>query len=530
MANNQPLSPQGYNVNDAPVNTNPFWEAGGGEPITGGLPPGGSPGQILEKKTATDYDAQWVDPTTGGVTMAQVRAITDPIEEAVTSNKAGQDAINVELWAAINENTPPDLTALTERVTTVEANLAQEVEDRVAAIQALQAQIDAIEGSDIEALEQAVATLQSEVEALQAALEAIDLTEINAQLAAHTQSIAALESITEQHTTDISQLREDLTAETTEREADKVELQGGISANASLIAAVSQRVTILESWQAIAVATLDQLNNDLEAEATTREENDEALGERIDAVIASVNSLKAQWDADIAEAIGTLPADVAALTEDVQQLSTKVDTYDGRITNAEEVAEAASETAANAVAVAEGVADDLAAFEVTFEGGTSGQVLTRTGDNGYTWEDAQGGSGGIGQLRFTTNFLGSINLPSSGITPNPIGTPLTEATYYDISIGDVNILTGPYVTLDVTFGSQVRWGSTDAPLQQMVLATSVGIALFNSTNVTLPVAAGYFHVKWTPAAQTISVYPFSDDIAEIRGFCTIQGRSISLVP
>lgn len=60
--NNQPLSPQGYNINNAPVNTNPFWDDGEGG---GNVPPGGDPGQVLTKRTTADYDTEWTTPETG---------------------------------------------------------------------------------------------------------------------------------------------------------------------------------------------------------------------------------------------------------------------------------------------------------------------------------------------------------------------------------------------------------------------------------------------------------------------------------
>lgn len=63
--NNQALSPQGYNINVGPININPFWDdelPEGGH----GIPAGGNAGQVLAKKTNTDYDVQWVDQTGGG--------------------------------------------------------------------------------------------------------------------------------------------------------------------------------------------------------------------------------------------------------------------------------------------------------------------------------------------------------------------------------------------------------------------------------------------------------------------------------
>ena len=59
MANK--LSPQGYNITRDPVNTNPFWEDGGGN-----VPAGGTTGQVLTKRTNADFDTEWKTPEAGG--------------------------------------------------------------------------------------------------------------------------------------------------------------------------------------------------------------------------------------------------------------------------------------------------------------------------------------------------------------------------------------------------------------------------------------------------------------------------------
>lgn len=59
------LSPQGYVLTMSPINQNPFW---GDEPSPspgGGVPPGGTTGQVLAKETDADYDTHWVDPLAG---------------------------------------------------------------------------------------------------------------------------------------------------------------------------------------------------------------------------------------------------------------------------------------------------------------------------------------------------------------------------------------------------------------------------------------------------------------------------------
>lgn len=83
---NRPISPQGYVIGLLPTNENPFWD--GEVPEGRGLPPGGTAGQVLTKQSSTDYDADWQDPTGGGVTGGTVS-----VEVAATNTgEPGTDA------------------------------------------------------------------------------------------------------------------------------------------------------------------------------------------------------------------------------------------------------------------------------------------------------------------------------------------------------------------------------------------------------------------------------------------------------
>lgn len=66
-SNDRPLSPQGYVIGMYPTNQNPFWDDEN-PPAGQGLPAGGTKGQVLTKKSDTDYDADWQDPQGGGGT------------------------------------------------------------------------------------------------------------------------------------------------------------------------------------------------------------------------------------------------------------------------------------------------------------------------------------------------------------------------------------------------------------------------------------------------------------------------------
>lgn len=68
-SNNQPLSPQGYNLGGEPYNHNPFWDdTPTPTPDFHGIPEGGTTGQVLTKRSDADYDADWQTPTGGGGT------------------------------------------------------------------------------------------------------------------------------------------------------------------------------------------------------------------------------------------------------------------------------------------------------------------------------------------------------------------------------------------------------------------------------------------------------------------------------
>lgn len=66
-----PVGPQG---DTGPVG--PQGEPGpkGEKGDSGGVPPGGGTGQVLSKKTAGDYDTEWIDPPEGGVASFKGRA------------------------------------------------------------------------------------------------------------------------------------------------------------------------------------------------------------------------------------------------------------------------------------------------------------------------------------------------------------------------------------------------------------------------------------------------------------------------
>lgn len=64
MVARRPLVDDGGVLKETPV----------GDTLIGGLPAGGTSGQVLIKSSSADFDAAWSN-SSGGVTLAQVKAI-----------------------------------------------------------------------------------------------------------------------------------------------------------------------------------------------------------------------------------------------------------------------------------------------------------------------------------------------------------------------------------------------------------------------------------------------------------------------
>ena len=76
-----PVGPQGPEGPQGPVGeTGPKGEAG---PAGPGVPAGGTAGQVLTKKSGTDYDTEWKDPTGGGATGQQIVKWVEDVWENV---------------------------------------------------------------------------------------------------------------------------------------------------------------------------------------------------------------------------------------------------------------------------------------------------------------------------------------------------------------------------------------------------------------------------------------------------------------
>lgn len=149
------VSPQGYQITKDPVNNNPFWEQGEANPQAL-LPAGGATGDILRKKSANNYDTEWVK-----------------LPEYVTPEKLG---------AAVNE--------VTQKVTA-------ETQAREQAITDVNNRIDGLEIPDVRPLEQAIVETNNRINNLQIP----DVTGLTQDVADVKQTVAsqgeALASLTE---------------------------------------------------------------------------------------------------------------------------------------------------------------------------------------------------------------------------------------------------------------------------------------------------------------------------------------------
>lgn len=263
MANNQPLSPQGYNITEDPANTNPFWErdTGGG----GNVPAGGTAGQFLTKKSAADYDTEWTTPDFA--TTQEVNSAEDRLAADIDAETTARQNADTQLQAAITANSTALSAEQTARQDADAANAAAiqaEQSARAQAISALQTAISALDTAldgETSARESAVAALQQSITALQNTVNGLDIPDTSDLETA----ITALQSA-------VSALETDLAAEETARENADTQLQAAIDAEETA------RGNAVDELNAAIVAQA----GDITAEETARQQADTALEAQLD--------------------------------------------------------------------------------------------------------------------------------------------------------------------------------------------------------------------------------------------------------
>lgn len=142
------VSPQGYQITKDPVNNNPFWESEEANPQAL-LPSGGATGDILRKKSANNYDTEWVklpECVTPEILGAAVQEVTQKVTAETQARKQAITDVNnridgldipdiapleqaiVETNNRINNLQIPDVTGLTQDVADVKQTVASQGE------------------------------------------------------------------------------------------------------------------------------------------------------------------------------------------------------------------------------------------------------------------------------------------------------------------------------------------------------------------------------------------------------------------
>lgn len=347
MANTQKLSPQGYNINDNPINENPMWDidATGG----GNVPPGGLTGQVLAKKSATDYDTEWVDQSGGGggVTPAQVQALIDqnlnPVKSNISDIETEQETQNTDISA----NTTA-IGQLDTRVTNINGyaeNIYNELNGRTTIVEA---SVDEFRGKigDLENL--------TEGQGREIQGNTNDINAINQSLSGGT----------------ATQVLTKVSAENGDYAWRAVPSTGGVT-----LEQVHEITDPIASDVATNTAGIEMLGTTLR----TTDQNVEALTTRVTTAETDIQTNAGD--------IQTNKTDIEALTPRVTQNETDIATNTGNISDL-------GSSVSSLESSVNGLEASFNPLNNAVNGaGTTGQVLTRTGtaNNAFAWQNPAGG-------------------------------------------------------------------------------------------------------------------------------------------
>lgn len=362
MANLQPLSPQGYNITEAPVNTNPFYE----EPSGGGnVPAGGSPGQVLVKKTAADYDTEWQTPD--GVTTAELNEVEDTLRADIDTETKARQTQDTALSGQIAANTSAitaEQTARQAADATLQQSITAEQQTRQAQDTALSGQIAA----NAAAVEQETTNRQNADNALSQRVTAVEqqVKDLNIP------DVSGLTDDVKQLQGQMTLFESDLTAEEQARAAADTQLQQGLEAEQTARNAAIQEQN----------AAIQQNADAISAEQTAREQAVQALEE----TVAGVHGLPAGGTEGqvLTKTSGT---DYAAEWQDP--------TGGGSLPD--------PSSAGQVLTAGEDLTPEWKTPATVHEipaGGTAGQVLTKKTGTDYDteWKTPSGGGGGTNPL------------------------------------------------------------------------------------------------------------------------------------
>lgn len=379
MANNQPLSPQGYNILRDPTNTNPFWDDDPTPPVDHGIPAGGTTGQVLTKDSDADYDASWQDPQGGGgggMTPEEVQEIVDATVDPVKTRVSDLETTSQEL---VN-----NVTNLTNRVSDVESDLAEEMASRISADANLQEQINNINQNGY------------------------DDTEVRQLIAANTTEIGNVND-------DLQSYKETTDSAITGIASDLTMVENTVSALNTRVDGVETSVEGVQSDLAALEETVTQNKADVDTEI-------EAVNNRIGTVEENLqNEIDARTNA-VAGVQGNLDAVNASLG--------------GRLTIVEARADEAYEYGTEFIQWKPTVDSKLTEFEADItglqgrtnglSGGVNNQLLAKDGgdDYSYKWVDPPT-PGSSRELLMLTEEPGAYEGPATYIGDTVDGLPTT---------------------------------------------------------------------------------------------------------
>lgn len=360
--NPQRLSPQGYNINDEPINTNPFFDVNNG----GNLPPGGLTGYYLVKNSVQDYDAKWVE--TNFATDEQLKTQNENLLEIISQLETNVNGEISTVNQRIDDLDIPDISVIIAKVDAVDEKLDNNIEYTLNSIADINNWLSNLD-DDVTNIESKIPTLNNAVSTIEDNLE----THINDFNEFVSDTTVKLNS----YDTEISELQTKLNNEVTARTNDVEDLQMQIDAIESGespdLTELIERVTTLE--------------NDVEAIKNQQLLIDEKIEQETLDRETAVKALQKQGE-DLAEQIiesaSQTDSKLASLRE---EFNIALAASELRIARLENLQELDSQEFTN--------------FQNKFAGGSTGKILGKNSDENFDFTFYDYPSGGSEDARIT---------------------------------------------------------------------------------------------------------------------------------
>lgn len=319
--NTQKISPQGYNINNEPLNKNPFWEEEGSG---GNVPAGGTTGQVLTKKSNNDYDTEWKTPESGGglpggglvgdiltktataaewktpdyAKISDIGEVEAKAESAVSAAQAANRAVATEK----NQREAAD-TAINGRIDTT----SQEINDYKIVTNNTISELRQSDSDEVTARENGDSVLDNKINGVQADLnnyKQSNDSEIDTLNAEDSRLDGLITSEANARIDADALVRQDLTEaiqyETEQREnADSAlrtlitENSSDISDQSDIISAQGARITATENDITDLKAADSSLSSAIQNEAAERAAADLSLGNRVTSAESTVSEVEA---------------------------------------------------------------------------------------------------------------------------------------------------------------------------------------------------------------------------------------------